>query len=74
MADREKVIYDIERCICHVPDACRDCSYYRQDEEAIRCMEKLLADALELIKSSRLIHTEHTLYTVYERHNGEQNV
>ena len=49
MADREKVIYDIERCICHVPDACRDCSHYQDDPE-LDCMEKLLADALALLK------------------------
>lgn len=70
--DMDKVIYDIERCVCHVPDACRDCSHYQDDP--LDCMKNLLADALELIKSSRLIHTEHALYTVYEGHNGEQNV
>ena len=47
--DREKVIFDIERCICHVPDACRDCSHYGHGE-VIGCMEELLADALELMK------------------------
>ena len=73
MPDREKVIFDIERCICHVPDACRDCSHYKHGEY-LDCMEELLADALELIKSSRLIHTEHDLYTVYERNDEEQNV
>lgn len=50
MADREKVIYDIERCICHVPDACKDCSKYGGDN-AIRCMEELLKDALSLLKA-----------------------
>lgn len=49
MPDREKVIYDIERCICHVPDACRDCSHYGHDAP-IGCMEELLADALVLLK------------------------
>ena len=49
MADREKVIYDIERCICHVPDACRDCSHYGNGE-VIGCMEELLTDALTLLK------------------------
>ena len=48
MPDREKVIYDIERCICRVPDACRDCSHYQDDR--LDCMEKLLADALALLK------------------------
>lgn len=50
MADREKVIYDIERCICHVPDACKDCSKYGW-YNAIRCMEELLTDALSMLKA-----------------------
>ena len=50
MADRDKVIYDIERCICHVPDACKDCSKYGGDN-AIRCMEELLSNALSLLKA-----------------------
>lgn len=49
MPDRERVIYDIERCICHVPDACRDCSKYI-GAYTPNCMEQLLADALELLK------------------------
>ena len=49
MPDRDKVIYDIERCICHVPDACRDCSHYRH-REVIGCMEELLTDALAILK------------------------
>lgn len=48
MTDREKVIYSIERCICHVPDACRDCGY--DNHEYNECVEKLLRDALELLK------------------------
>lgn len=52
MADVEKVIYDIERCICHVPGACRDCSRY-DHVEVIGCMEGLLTDALALLKSKR---------------------
>ena len=51
MTDSNRVIYDIERCICHVPDACRDCSkYHKEAWEATRCMESLMADALELLK------------------------
>ena len=50
MADIRKTMYDIERCICHVPDACRDCSHYGQGE-AIGCMENLLKDAYELLKA-----------------------
>ena len=51
MADLEKVIYDIERCVCHVPDACRDCSHYGFDR--MECMENLLKDAMELLKSQQ---------------------
>lgn len=54
MADREKVIYDIERCICHVPDACRDCSHYGHGE-VIGCMEELLTDALALLKEHEAV-------------------
>ena len=49
MPDRDKVIYDIERCICHVPDACRDCSHF-ESGNVLDCMERLLKDALELLK------------------------
>ena len=59
MADREKVIYDIERCICHVPDACRDCSHYKHGEY-LDCMEELLSDALELLKEQEDLGTELT--------------
>lgn len=47
--DREKVKYSIERCISHVPDACRDCAYdagHLYNE----CVEMMLKDALELLK------------------------
>ena len=47
---RDTVIYDIERCICHVPDACKDCSKYGGGN-VVRCMEELLADALSLLKA-----------------------
>ena len=50
MPDRETVIYDIGRCICHVPDACRDCSHYLNSGDPIGCMEDLLKDALVLLK------------------------
>ena len=56
MSDRKRVIYDIEQCICHVPDACRDCSKYKdvyipnKGAYTPNCMEQLLADALELLK------------------------
>ena len=54
MTDMEQVKYDIERCISHAPDACRDCSHYwgkkDGDVTAIDCMEALLAEALALMK------------------------
>ena len=53
MIDRDKVIYSLERCICHVPDACRDCAYYERflNSSGIECEEMLMKDALELLKS-----------------------
>ena len=54
MPDREKVKYDIERCICHVPDACRDCSHYH-GVIGIGCMEELLTDALALLKEQNWV-------------------
>lgn len=48
MPDIEKVIYSIERCICHVPDACRDCAY-DAGHPYNECVEMLLRDALELL-------------------------
>ena len=63
MTEREQVIYDIERCICHVPDACKDCSKYGGDN-AIRCMEELLTDALSLLKAQEpvLLENQHKPY------------
>lgn len=49
MEKLERVIYDLERCTCHVPDACRDCSKYGS-ETGLKCMENLMMDALELLK------------------------
>lgn len=50
MADREKVIYSIERCTCHVPDACRDCAY-DAGHPYNECVELMLKDALSLLKA-----------------------
>ena len=50
MTEREKVIYSIERCICHVPDACRDCAYDAEHPYP-ECEYTLLQDALELLKA-----------------------
>ena len=50
--DLKQAIYDIERCTCHVPDACRDCSKYNEaSQPAVICMEDLLKDVLELLKA-----------------------
>ena len=62
MADREKAIKGLEECVG--TGNCTKCQYGKE-KQALSC-KKLLDDALELIKSSRLIHTEHALYTVYE--------
>jgi len=70
MVDPEKVIKGLEECAGN--GNCTKCQYWKE-KQALTC-KKLLADALELIKSERVIHTEHALYTVYERHDGEQNV
>lgn len=42
-------MYDIERCISHMPDACRDCSHYT-GTVGFGCMENLMSDALALLK------------------------
>ena len=63
---REKVVYSIERCISHVPDACRDCAY-DAGHPYNECVEMMLKDALSLLKAqeSRVItladlwHMEH---------------
>lgn len=49
MPDRDRVIYSIERCICYVPDSCRDCAYDKY--EYPDCVNKMCKDALELLKA-----------------------
>lgn len=49
MIDKRQVVYDIERCISYVPDACRDCSHYT-GTVGFGCMEKLMEDALPMLK------------------------
>ena len=51
--DREKVKYSIERCICHVPDACRDCAY-DAGHPYNECVEMMLRDALAMLKEQEL--------------------
>lgn len=52
MPDREKVKYSIERCISHVPDACRDCAY-DAGHPYNECVEMMLKDALALLKEQQ---------------------
>ena len=66
MIDREKVIKGLEICTSK-PCYCKDCPY---KANCSLDSQEVMEDALELIKSSRLIHSEHALYTVYEKHNG----
>lgn len=49
---REKVVYSIERCISHVPDACRDCAY-DAGHPYNECVEMMLKDALALLKAQK---------------------
>ena len=64
MPDLEKVIYGIERCLCHVPDACRDCGY---DEKSYdECEKELMRDALSLLKAQ-----EPKVMTLEEVKNSE---
>jgi len=70
MPDMVKVIKELKECLGN--RNCIKCQYGKE-KQALSC-KKLLADALELIKSSRLIQTEHAWYTVYDMYNGEQNV
>lgn len=51
MTDIENVTYAIERCTCHVPDACRDCPY-DAGHPYNECVEMLLKNALKLLKES----------------------
>ena len=59
MTELERVIYDIERCICNVPDACRDCSKYQGGMYIPTCEDQLLNDALRLLKEQQEPRTPH---------------
>jgi hypothetical protein len=56
MEKLERVIYDLERCTCHVPDACRDCSKYAS--EPGKCRKNLMMDALELLKEQEPVEPD----------------
>ena len=64
--DMEKIIKGLEECVGN--GNCMKCQW-KEKQPVLSCKE-LLVDALELIKSSKLIHSEHALYSVYEKHNG----
>lgn len=53
--DRKQVLFDIERCTCHVPDACRDCSKHKFFQSPLACMEDLLKDAMKLLKKQEAV-------------------
>ena len=57
MANLEKVINGINRCTCHVPDACRDCGYDAGQPYNV-CVESLLKDTLELLKTQEPVEPE----------------
>ena len=57
MADIERVKYSIERCISHVPDACRDCAY-DAGHPYNECVEMMLNDALALLKEQEAVKIE----------------
>jgi len=59
MPDMAKVIKGLEECVEN--GNCTKCQYRKENQATLSCKE-LLTDALELIKSSKLIHTEHALY------------
>ena len=59
MADLEKVIYSIERCISHVPDACRDCMNVEHPYPT--CQDILLNEAMELLKARSWISVKERL-------------
>lgn len=48
MVKRERVLRDIGRCTCYVPDACVDCSKYGTGN-VVKCMRESLKDSMELL-------------------------
>lgn len=52
MIDKRQVMYDIERCISHVPGACMKCSHYTGTVGFV-CMENLMSDALTMLKEQK---------------------
>ena len=52
MADIKDIIDNAERCLCHIQDACMLCPYIEGDATE-DCMENLMRDALEAMKSQQ---------------------
>lgn len=53
MADAKKIIDIVEGCICHIPDSCFMLCPHVADDATEDCMENLLRDALEVMKSQQ---------------------
>ena len=49
MPDREKVIRSIDRCVIK-RGKCHECDYYTQTEQEMSCRNRLLMDALAILK------------------------
>ena len=69
MTELEKVIKGLKEC-CGT-GKCQEC-VYGKEHPALSC-KSLLGDALSILKRTKLIHTEHALYTVYEPNKGDTN-
>lgn len=52
MADIKDTIDNVERCLCHIQDACMLCPHI-EDDATEDCMENLMRDALEAMKSQQ---------------------
>ena len=66
MIDKKQVIYDMERCICNVPQACMDCSHYTE----VGCMESLMSEALDLLEEQETKQTPKDIKSYYSLAGG----
>lgn len=69
MAERKlaNVKWDIERCTCHVPGACSDCSHKVERVDFPVCMENLMLEAYELLKKQTPIEPEYFMDGLVKR-------
>ena len=69
MAERKlaDVKWDIERCTCHVPGACSDCSHKAEHANFPVCMENLMLEAYELLKKQTPIEPEYFMDGLVKR-------